>query len=345
VKEKALALGSGLVIALILGEFLARLFELAPPQIRVEKWRMRLSENPEMVYEPIPNMSASSLDMQYYLYPDQSNNLGFRGENPLSREAVDLRVIVLGDSVVAGIWVDSPEHLMTHILQEKLKNLFAHPEVLNFGVPGYNTAQEIAILKDRGISLKPDIVILGYCLNDETIDNGGIVHHLKKEAEALGWSPRGWLEEKSKLLSSLNSLIYANNVTGQNTGSQSGSLQSAATQQNSSLDSSLKSFEELSRKHEFLPVVAIFPDFEDMTSEGCAAGESLPAREKIIATCSSLGLTVFDLCEDFLSAQDQCLGKPLNYDRYHLNANGQRSAADILFKKIKTKVLKTKART
>lgn len=345
-KGKILALLAGLAVALILGEVLVRFFDLAPARIRVEKWRTRLSENPEMVYEPIPNMSAPDYDMQYYLYPDQSNNLGFRGNPPLSRGDVDLRIIVLGDSVVAGIWVNNPEHLMTRIMQERLKGLSPCPEVLNFGVPGYNTTQEIAILKDRGISLDPDIVILGYCLNDEVVDNGGIVHHLKKEAQLLGWSPRGWLEESSALLSSLSSLIYAITPDVQTLVSSRStrSLRKSETwQQNSSLNSALKNFKDLSEKHAFVPIVVIFPDFEDMAKEGCSGGQSSRSREKIVATATSHGLTVFDLCEDFLYAQGQYLGRPLNYDRYHLNENGQRVAADILLDKIKRQILKSKS--
>jgi lysophospholipase L1-like esterase len=38
--------------------------------------------------------------------------------------------------------------------------------VLNLGVGGYNTTQETALLAALGVTLEPDVVVLGFCLND-----------------------------------------------------------------------------------------------------------------------------------------------------------------------------------
>src|SRR5262249_1845763 len=39
-------------------------------------------------------------------------------------------------------------------------------EALNFGVPGYNTPQEVAVFRTKAAAFQPDIVILTYCMND-----------------------------------------------------------------------------------------------------------------------------------------------------------------------------------
>ena len=39
-------------------------------------------------------------------------------------------------------------------------------EVINLAVPGYNTAQEIEMLRMKGLLYHPDVVILGWCDND-----------------------------------------------------------------------------------------------------------------------------------------------------------------------------------
>jgi len=39
-------------------------------------------------------------------------------------------------------------------------------EVLNFGVPGYNLAQEIETLRARALAFHPDVVVVAFCLND-----------------------------------------------------------------------------------------------------------------------------------------------------------------------------------
>jgi hypothetical protein len=41
-----------------------------------------------------------------------------------------------------------------------------HYEVLNFGVEGYSTFQEMEMLKTKGLKYNPDLIILNYVLND-----------------------------------------------------------------------------------------------------------------------------------------------------------------------------------
>ena len=44
-------------------------------------------------------------------------------------------------------------------------------KVLNFGVPGYNTAQELEVLKTKALMFEPRMVILQYFINDTHICN------------------------------------------------------------------------------------------------------------------------------------------------------------------------------
>jgi hypothetical protein len=44
-------------------------------------------------------------------------------------------------------------------------------KVLNFGVPGYNTAQELEVFQSRVLRFEPKLVILQYCLNDTHVCN------------------------------------------------------------------------------------------------------------------------------------------------------------------------------
>ena len=49
-------------------------------------------------------------------------------------------------------------------------------EVLNFGVPGYDTLQEVSLLEIRGLEYHPDLVVVGYCLNDVSIASVSLEH-------------------------------------------------------------------------------------------------------------------------------------------------------------------------
>ena len=55
----------------------------------------------------------------------------------------------------------------------------------NLGVGNYNTLQELSLFKDRGMKLKPDIIVLGYFINDgEPMPSYNDVSWLERHSEA-----------------------------------------------------------------------------------------------------------------------------------------------------------------
>jgi lysophospholipase L1-like esterase len=56
-------------------------------------------------------------------------------------------------------------------LQQRLFSTGRNVEVLNFGVGGYDTLQEVASLEIRGLKYHPDLVVVAYCLNDISISS------------------------------------------------------------------------------------------------------------------------------------------------------------------------------
>ncbi|NIO19904.1 MAG: hypothetical protein GTN76_03980 [Candidatus Aenigmarchaeota archaeon] len=77
------------------------------------------------------------------------------------------RIAVLGDSFTAGEVLDVDEMFTTKLekkLNERLntKNF----EVYGFGVPGYNTIQELVVLKEIAMNYQPDFVILQFYCDD-----------------------------------------------------------------------------------------------------------------------------------------------------------------------------------
>ena len=57
----------------------------------------------------------------------------------------------------------------------------ANTEVLNFGVSGYNTQQEVETLREKGLRYSPDLVVLAVCVNDALSHAGGILMFLGQE--------------------------------------------------------------------------------------------------------------------------------------------------------------------
>lgn len=101
--------------------------------------------------------------------PVEINSLGFRDSRDyaLEKPAHTFRILVLGDSVTFGHGALS-ETTYPYLLEQQLKAW--RPEVnwqvWNLGVPGYNTAQELAYLRQVGERYRPDLVVVGFFEND-----------------------------------------------------------------------------------------------------------------------------------------------------------------------------------
>ena len=111
----------------------------------------------------------------------ETNSFGIRDrEFQVPKPNNTVRIIILGDSFTFGLGVELNE-TYAKILEDKLNKLETEKtyEVLNFGVPGYNTTQEIEFFKLYGIQFEPDIIILAYT-GDDLQDSVGTLE-MKKQ--------------------------------------------------------------------------------------------------------------------------------------------------------------------
>ncbi len=102
------------------------------------------------------------------------NALGERGpEVEFAKPAGTFRVAAIGDSLTFGY--GAPQDgtwpaALQRILAQDLAALGATAvEVLNLGVSGYDSADEAIVLEGRALPLDPDVVVVGYFLNDPQI--------------------------------------------------------------------------------------------------------------------------------------------------------------------------------
>lgn len=102
------------------------------------------------------------------------NRDGFRDRDHQTIKPADtVRVAVLGDSFTAGFDV-AMSATFPAVLEEALAERVApnhNVEVLNFGVEGYGTAQELATLRAKVWQYEPDIVVLAMTLGNDLRDN------------------------------------------------------------------------------------------------------------------------------------------------------------------------------
>ncbi|MCA1594263.1 MAG: SGNH/GDSL hydrolase family protein, partial [Acidobacteria bacterium] len=103
------------------------------------------------------------------------NSDGLRDrEHTREKPAGTLRVAVVGDSYAEAFPV-SPEKAFWAVLEKKLEGCEAFAgkkvEVINFGVSGYGTAQELITLHEKVWAYAPDIVLLAVTTNNDITDN------------------------------------------------------------------------------------------------------------------------------------------------------------------------------
>ncbi len=99
------------------------------------------------------------------------NALGFRGrEFATPKPPETLRVLALGDSFVEGLQVGE-DAVLTARIEAAFAESSPRVEVLNLGVSGFGTTEEIDVLDRYGPSLRPDLVVLFFCLQNDVRNN------------------------------------------------------------------------------------------------------------------------------------------------------------------------------
>lgn len=94
------------------------------------------------------------------------NERGLRDRPILPKAEGEYRILALGDSVTFGLGVDQDKTFAVR-LESLLRGRLHRPvRVINSGVGGYNTVQELSYFKQEGANLQPDLVLLTYVPND-----------------------------------------------------------------------------------------------------------------------------------------------------------------------------------
>ncbi|MBM4267311.1 MAG: hypothetical protein FJ144_12000 [Deltaproteobacteria bacterium] len=150
-----------LAVFLALGEVLTRTFDLVD----------RLNGFPRRLYA-----ATDDEDLPYLLRPGVDtiargvhvtiNEHGMRGPPLEPAPPGTARILVLGDSVAFGYRLEW-DATLTQRLAAELEQRTGEPhQVLNGGVEGYNTENQLAWLRRFGLPLDPDAIVVALNLND-----------------------------------------------------------------------------------------------------------------------------------------------------------------------------------
>lgn len=121
---------------------------------------VRASSQPGRGYELVPLARGTGWGTEVEI-----NSHGFRGpEVPLIAPG-RTRIVALGDSVTFGNDLAYAE-TWPAVLERELRASGHVVDVLDLGLGGYDTTQEVATLEALGLAFQPAHVILGFCVND-----------------------------------------------------------------------------------------------------------------------------------------------------------------------------------
>ncbi len=145
---------------------------------------IRLRLHPGLVFENVPEQHARRFRI---------NGAGFRGAETSSVPSVP-RILLLGGSSAFGTGVSADEDT----LPAKLQPLVGGAEIINAGVVGYESGQELAFLIGRGVDYKPSLVMTFDGFNDFVIPL-----HQPRPAYGLGFSAFEQVEDQLARLDEL----------------------------------------------------------------------------------------------------------------------------------------------
>ena len=203
-KKELLLLFLSLLFASILCEGLYRAYEFHFYRRQLRKFEKSLE---------ILRLAPKNPVLQYLLKPEGTfllagkipykiNKSGFRDVDfPVDKGSAQ-RIMVLGDSNTFG-WGVTMEDTFPKVLERQLRGKGLDVQVINAGVYGYNTRQEVLFLKDELLRYKPDLVIMAFHPNDTQVNGVSPNHPFIKNGESHYHS---WLLEflKSRINRQIN---------------------------------------------------------------------------------------------------------------------------------------------
>jgi len=316
------------------GELLSRMSNIPDRMNGAPRRLFVASPDPHLGYGLRPGLATTVRGIAVRV-----NAFGLRGPSVPARPAPGThRVLALGDSATFGEGLAEDDSFPVQLERELTARSGEGYEVLNAGVQGYNTENELAFLRARGLALEPETVVVGFNLNDfdyaPVMGPRGVL--VRESADRVSrWSPANFSEfyfilrwlvitrgkflgaetprrpgepfaDFDRLVSALRKQYYAQ----------------PNDQRWQTMVDSLHELGVVARENHLRLVIAILPDGDQFGDQA----SSLVPQQKLLAICRDAGLDCIDLHPAFAAAG----GSSLYLDIMHPNAAGQKVIAQVL---------------
>jgi lysophospholipase L1-like esterase len=162
----------------------------------------RTVDDPILNWRFVPNSTVQDGKVVYHY-----NSAGFRDREHAAAKPVGItRIVVVGDSVTEGSGVEQ-DALFVSRIQALLGSKY---EILNLGMSGLNTPQEIHLLEIEGMKYEPDVVVVNFVLNDCDFfsKHQGGVRYRKEKGSKIGLLGDMAIDPQFKRWLKSSALIY-----------------------------------------------------------------------------------------------------------------------------------------
>lgn len=280
---------------------------------------------------------AFDSDPHGYFDADQSipvkiNSLGLRGpEATPEKPRGTYRILGLGDSFTMGFGVRDEDTFLRRLERGLNEGAAGRYEVLNAGVGGYNTYDEVVNLEFRWLKLAPDAVLITFYLNDAYDDAA-----LANQGQLLGiyFQPDG-LARYSYLADYVQHAWRVRSYRDEMREYYTRPFFAAAEQYNFTVPagrqldwprcrSALARAVQLAEEHDFALGLAIFPELHELDGE--YPFESV--HRLVRRSCEELGIPTLDLLDAFRGRDERPLW--VHPSDHHPNHEGHRIAAEAI---------------
>ena len=177
-------------------------------------------KDPELSYTLTPNASGRLTGPEFRV-DYQISEQGFRDPmvHPRSLPAGTVRILLIGDSYTYGHGVQYQDSWAA-LLRERFRQEGRAVDIVNAGIPGYSTTQELIYLQRLLPEYRPDIVVIGFVAHDlftnRPIDEKGAAAAIADgAAQSIGSDKKSSLHALSliKRLLASNDTLYTQAYT------------------------------------------------------------------------------------------------------------------------------------
>ena len=321
-----------------LGEIVTRAFDLVDRLNGFPRKLFVATDEPDLGYRLRPGIDTEARGVHVV-----TNSLGLRGPEVSRTPAPGTeRVLVMGDSVAFGFRLEQGETFPVLLEQELEQRDGGSWEVLNAGVEGYNTVNELAYLRSSLLDLQPRTIVLVFNLND--FDYGPVMGPMgvltvdqsqRVKSDSLAMRSEFWL--LLRWLVATQGRVWIGQAPAPTVTPAPGDespfnpfdrfvsvlrkkyYAEPTDERWQRMVDALRDMAALCRERGIRLVIAIVPDGDQV---GVTSPDLTP-QKKLAEVCRTLALDCIDLRPGFVAAQS-----PMLYlDIMHPNADGQRIMA------------------